>query len=205
MQNLVGLYSVPGTFFEKIVPPAPERLAELRLRARAYLPQMSHCQRCRADAAGLLHQGIGEGARSILLQAAAAPLEPEQDRPCVAAVSLDGVLVNQHLGQADELFIFRPGPDCGFQEVEVRTIPAPGDGAQRWAQLAGILHDCRAVLCSQAGLPPRQALESQGIAVVLMEGLIEQGLQAVYTGQTAQLGVHRSCHCSGRGEGAGCG
>lgn len=205
MQNLIGLYSVPGTFFEHVVPPEPDRMAALRLEARAYLPQMSHCQRCRADAVGLLHQGTSAEALSLLGQAAAAPLEPQHNRPYVAVASLEGVLVNQHLGQADEFFIFRPHTGGGFEEVEVRRGPAPGVGAQRWTQLADVLHDCRAVLCCQAGQPPREALEKQGIAVVLTEGLIEQGLQAVYSGQSVRMGVRPACHCSGRGDGTGCG
>jgi hypothetical protein len=48
-------------------------------------------------------------------------------------------------------------------------------------------------------------LEEYGIAVILMDGLIEQGLQAVYSGQTARLGVRRPCHCAGRPDRAGCG
>jgi nitrogen fixation protein NifB len=54
VHNFIPILPVPGTLFEDAVSPSPARMAEIRLRAREYLPQMSHCGRCRADAAGLL-------------------------------------------------------------------------------------------------------------------------------------------------------
>jgi nitrogen fixation protein NifB len=46
--------------------------------------------------------------------------------PYFPAAGLEGVLVNQHLGQADEFFVFRPRTGGGFEEVEIRPAPAPG-------------------------------------------------------------------------------
>ena len=77
-------------------------------------------------------------------------MEPDHDRPYVAAARYDGVLVNQHLGQADEFFLFRALPDGNFEEVEVRPAPDRSGGGERWTQLAQALHDCRAVLCVRA-------------------------------------------------------
>jgi nitrogen fixation protein NifB len=52
--NLIGLIPVAGTPLGRCPAPAPALLDRLRAEAEAFLPQMRHCARCRADAAGLL-------------------------------------------------------------------------------------------------------------------------------------------------------
>lgn len=52
--NPMPLYPVEGTPFEHIQTPDLKQLKALRRQARNYLPQMSHCARCRADAIGLI-------------------------------------------------------------------------------------------------------------------------------------------------------
>jgi nitrogen fixation protein NifB len=52
--NILPLYPVPQTAFSDIEEPSTRMLRAARSAALHYLPQMSHCQRCRADAAGLL-------------------------------------------------------------------------------------------------------------------------------------------------------
>jgi nitrogen fixation protein NifB len=54
VHNFIPVLPVPGTLFEGVGSPSPAEMAGIRLRAGKYLPQMSHCGRCRADAAGLL-------------------------------------------------------------------------------------------------------------------------------------------------------
>ena len=107
---------------------------------------------------------------------------PTEDRPCVAVATLEGVLVNQHLGEAEQLQVYRQ-QDGEFELVETRPAPPPGGGDQRWQQLAEVLHDCRALLVSSAGSSPVKVLGRRGIRVVMMEGLIEEGLEAVYAGR----------------------
>ena len=52
--NLIPLYPVAGTAFGVLKEPDAETMRQARARCSLYLPQMAHCQRCRADAAGLL-------------------------------------------------------------------------------------------------------------------------------------------------------
>jgi nitrogen fixation protein NifB len=54
LQNLIPLLPLPGTPLAHWPAPAPADMARLRRLAGHYLPQMHHCARCRADAAGLL-------------------------------------------------------------------------------------------------------------------------------------------------------
>ena len=54
LMNLIPLIPVAGTPLAGAGPPSPALIHRLRQEAGAYLPQMAHCRRCRADAAGLL-------------------------------------------------------------------------------------------------------------------------------------------------------
>lgn len=200
--NCVPLYPVPGTEFGSLSPPGKERVASIRAEVAKHLPIMEHCTRCRADAVGLLGESMPVPVELDLLRAAAPAGE---ERPCVAVATLEGVLVNQHLGEAMRLAVYCQAED-GFRLVETRPSPPPGSGQARWLALAKTLHDCRAVLVASAGDAPRKTLAGQGIKVVSMEGLIEEGLDAVYRGVEIRAPMRREHHCGSgcSGNGQGC-
>ena len=198
--NCVPLYPVKGTPFGELPSPPPDRVAAIRADVAQLLPIMSHCTRCRADAVGLLGEAMRPEFELALFSAASGPLDPAEDRPYVAVATLEGVLVNQHLGEADQLSIYAKEA-AGFRLVEQRRTPAAGSGPQRWADLAETLHDCRAVLVASAGQAPRQALVNRGIKLVMMEGLIDEGLDAVFAGNEIRAPLRRNHRC---GSGAGC-
>ncbi|NLX12650.1 MAG: radical SAM protein [Phycisphaerales bacterium] len=203
--NLMGLCHVPGTPFEQVVPPCDEEIGELRTEAGAILPQMLHCSRCRADAAGLIGGSMPEELLCCLQRVAAGPLEPEQERPYIAVASLEGVLVNQHLGEAKHLRIFeRIGPSA-FRLLEHRPTPPPGGGCERWRALSDRLHDCRALLCGGAGSSPVSTCAQSGLRVIVMEGLIEDALKTIYGGGMARAPLRKhTCGSGCSGNGTGC-
>ena len=124
---------------------------------------MEHCTRCRADAVGLLGEPMPRAVELALLQPPAVrAARPAEDRPCVAVATMEGVLVNQHLGEAYRLAIYGRGQH-GFELVETRPAPPPGGGRDRWLALAKTLHDCRALLVASAGEAPRSVLAEHGI------------------------------------------
>ncbi len=201
ISNCVPLYPVRGTALGGVAPPSPARLEAIRSAAAAYLPMMKHCTRCRADAVGLLGEPPPAYAELALMQAAAPPCDPR--RPYVAVATREGALVNQHLGEAERLAIFGQG-ESGFRLIETRPAPPSGGGPARWQDLAARLHDCRALLAASAGEAPRSVLTEEGIRVILMEGLIEEGLDAVYRGASVRspMRAHRcGSGCSGNGMG----
>ncbi len=205
--NCVPMYPVANTPLGNVPEPSPQLVAEARRQAGQYLPLMHHCTRCRADACGLLGEAPRDEQHACLQRAAAQPLVPTEDRPCVAVATLEGVLVNQHLGEAEQLQVYRQ-QDGEFELVETRPAPSPGGGVQRWQQLAEILNDCRALLVSSAGSSPVKVLGRRGIRVVMMEGLIEEGLEAVYTGRPVRAPLRREHRCDAGatcgGDGQGC-
>jgi nitrogen fixation protein NifB len=203
--NCVPLYPVAGTALAHIKPPSSQAMTELRAEAARYLAVMSHCTRCRADAVGLLGERVPPECELRLLSSAGLPLNPSEDRPHVAVATLEGTLVNQHLGEAEQLAIF--GRQNGaFVLVETRRTPLPGGGQQRWRELATVLKDCRALLVASAGESPRSVLTSSGVKVVIMEGLIEEGLEAIYRGVEirAPLRTQHRCGSGCAGSGLGC-
>ncbi len=52
--NIMPLYPTNGTVFGSLEEPSAALVGQARRQAEQFLPQMSHCSRCRADAAGLL-------------------------------------------------------------------------------------------------------------------------------------------------------
>ena len=103
--NCVPVYQTEGAAFGHLTSPASKQMAEIRKDAGRYLPQMTHCARCRADALGLLGDKPDPLWQARLARCAAAAVEqpevkpvPPPGRTFVAVASMEGVLVNQHLG-----------------------------------------------------------------------------------------------------------
>jgi nitrogen fixation protein NifB len=220
--NLIPLIPVKGTPLERAGSPDAATVAACRESAERYLPQLSHCKRCRADAAGILGSdfdlsAIAPGGPTP--DAANSPLRPCGRTPerltaaasLVAAVaSREGFFVNQHLGEADRLFIFRVEADGGIVSQGVRELPPGGNGAQRWADVADIISDSRILLVSGIGAPPRRALEAAGITVHVVEGLVSEALRAAAVGRDMAFMSKRPENCGsscsgGASRGCGCG
>jgi nitrogen fixation protein NifB len=203
--NCVPLYPVAETPFAEVESPSPQAVTAIRKEVAAHLPIMEHCTRCRADAVGLLGEAMRPEIEICLLQSAAAPLNPADDRPYVAVATHEGILVNQHLGEAERLAVFGRDKE-GFCLIEMRPTPPSGGGSQRWLAMAETLKDCRALLVASAGGAPRAVLATAGIEVIMMEGLIEEGLDAVYRGVPlrAPLRTQHRCGSGCAGSGLGC-
>lgn len=209
LMNLIALHPTAETAFGHLPEPGTAEMEALRSLAGRHLPQMRHCRRCRADAVGLLSCDRSRELAPRLSAHARTRPAPAADRPYVAVATREGFLVNSHLGEAAAFQIWGRVPE-GFRLVASRPAPPPGGGGKRWLDLAETLKDCRAVLVSGVGETPRAILEEAGVAPLVMEGLIEQGLAAVYGGRDpARFRKRRtkSCSrgCSGGGSGVGCG
>lgn len=196
--NCMPLDPVEGTEFASIPSPTDDAVAAIRQEAAQYLPVMEHCTR--ADASGILGEPMQADIESCLLQAASFLGHVEEKRPNVAVATLGGVLVNQHLGEAEQIAVYEK-TEGGFQLVEMRRTPPAGGGTQRWLDLAETLGDCRAILVASAGRTPRSVLAEQGIQVVMMEGPIEEGLDAVYRDVPVRSTLCKQHRCGG---GCGC-
>jgi nitrogen fixation protein NifB len=206
--NALPYYNTTETVFENIPEPDPVMVKEIQEEAGKLLPQMKHCARCRADAVGIIGEINTEEMMQKLAEASLMPKNPEEDRPYIAVASLEGVLINQHLGEADRFLVYALDEEkksCTL--VDSRTAPPPGGGKDRWEALAARLADCRALLVNSAGGSPQTVLNARGIEVMAMEGVIEEAVYGIFTGQNMKhlmkntLGHVCKSGCSGTGNG----
>ncbi len=203
VMNILPLRPVEHTPFGAIAQPDHELMQKVRWEASQNMEVVRHCAMCRADAAGRLGQNNPEAVHNLLQSIASMPLNPLEHRPYVAVASREGMLVNEHLGQANLLYVYNI-EDVSFPVVEIRNAPAAGTGINRWTEMADILHDCKALIVNQAGEPPKAALAEEGIKVIVTEGLIEQALMSIKNGMEP-LPVVNIKSCTGGGCGKGCG
>ncbi|MFH0753847.1 MAG: radical SAM protein [Candidatus Omnitrophota bacterium] len=201
--NCMAMIPSPGSAFGTLAAPTDAQHETARAEASQYLVQMRHCARCRADAVGIIGRTMDEQVINDLQACARLPLNPQDERPFVAVASVEGVLVNEHLGRAEEFYIYAR-KEAGFEWKESRRAPPAGGGDMRWKDMADVLKDCRAVLVNAAGKKPVDFLKSAGIEVVEMEGLIDQGLMHVYNG-AALPGKRMIKECSGKSCGSSAG
>lgn len=208
IQNCMSMYPNRDTPFERVPEPTPALMAQLQAQCGETIPQMKHCTRCRADAVGLLNDDRSEEFRECLTGCSQDRIEDSADRPYVAVATIEGVLVNQHLGEAERFQIWGQS-ESGFELVAEREAPSAGTGHVRWRELTHLLKDCRAVLISGIGQTPRQFLTETNIVPVEMNGLIRQGLETIYNGgniaalKARRRGITQGGCCSGQGGGCG--
>jgi nitrogen fixation protein NifB len=205
VMNCIPLYPAAGSNFEQLNPPAAEEVDRIRAQAEKYLPQMKHCARCRADAAGLIGAKMEAGVIKMLETAAKLPIKPQEERPYIAVATMEGLLVNQHLGEATWLHIFKT-TTAGIELVETRETPKPGGGVERWKALADSLKDCHTILVSGVGENPSKVLKDSGIKVYETEGMIETAVGYLLNGQEIpKKATVTKCGFSCKGDGLGCG
>ena len=189
--NCIPFFPNEGAKFANIEEPSKSDVTEIRKKAAEYIPQMYHCKRCRADAVGILGQENGCQINDKLQECAELPVILGETRPYVAVASQEGVLVNQKLGKAEELFIFGQRDNGEIYFVETRKTPEPGGGMNRWEELSEMLSDCRALLVAGIGDNPRMVLKKKKIDVLELDGMIEEAAEAVFEGHSTNFMVRR--------------
>jgi nitrogen fixation protein NifB len=205
LMNVLPLYPVEGSDFGDMDEPSCTQVEDMRSIAGEYVTQMRHCTRCRADAIGLLGEEDTEAKVLSLREFSKMPIMPDEGRPFVAVGSMEGVLVNQHLGESTHLWVFAQNGD-GFEHVDTRETPKSGGGDTRWRELGRILTDCSTLLVSGVGETPKTILDASGVHVIEMEGMIQPTLEAIYNGEEvkATRPIKKRCGSDCAGDGMGC-
>jgi nitrogen fixation protein NifB len=124
--NCMAMFPNVNTPFAEIPQPDKKTMTAIRDTAEQYLPQMRHCTRCRADAVGLLGEDRTDEFRGCLSACSTIAIPPGELRPYVAVASQEGILINQHLGEARSFQIWES--PCRFLPAGRR---APGPGQRR--------------------------------------------------------------------------
>ena len=206
--NCIPIYSVEKTPFYTIQPPSNKKVAEIRKKASKHIKQMNHCTRCRADAVGLLDEDtfLDEDINSDIMLPESEKIT-STERPYIAVASMEGVLVNQHLGEADKLLIYKSENGTTVL-VEKRDTPSPGGGIERWKQLGVMLKDCNSLLVNGIGINPEQVLTESGLKIFVLDGVIDEAVKRVMDGTDISHLIKRKkfvCGAECAGNSAGCG
>ncbi len=230
--NIMPLLPTAGTPFAAIPEPDRRVIQNARSIASRHLPQMTHCSRCRADAVGMI--GEENRQKDIdLLQIAASPakppfgpstptplrvhsghsqqgfselrIKPTQERPYVAVASRDGAMINQHLGEATQVSIYKADANRSTL-VDTRHIATDASGAARWLSIITQLSDCCGILVSGAGAVPRKIFAHYGITVAITDCSINEFLKAIaMEGDLSQITKQSfSCGTSCTSDASGC-
>ncbi|PHR29092.1 MAG: nitrogen fixation protein NifB [Desulfotalea sp.] len=205
--NAMAMFPNVNTLFGNIEQPGKKMMEKIRSSAERYLPQMRHCTRCRADAVGLLDDDRTAEFRSCIRSCSTLKPMLAAERHYVAVATEEGVLINQHLGEARIFHIWEKDGET-FRKIEERKGPAAQGGIKRWHQLAKILGDCRAVLVSGIGKTPYDILAKAGVTPIEAVGFIEEGLRIVYENRETSALRGRRIACADAtctGSGGGCG
>ena len=204
--NCIPFYPNDGSVFSNMKEPSKEVVRKIRKKASKYIPQMYHCARCRADAIGILGEESNAEFIKKLRECSELPEIYDDKRPYVAVATLEGALVNQKLGKAEELFIYGM-KDEQITFIESRKTPEAGQGVKRWEQLAETIDDCRALLVNGIGHNPREVISGKGIDVLELDGMIDEAVEAVFEGYSMNYMIKRdvdACNRPCEGTGMGC-
>ncbi len=198
--NPMAMIPVEGAVFENLEEPDAGEILLIRSQAAKHISVMTHCRRCRADAAGLLGEENAPDAEELLRAASQMPLSSGADRPCIAVTSREGMLINSHLGESFDVLIFEK-KERRYEYREKRALPASGT-VNRWELVSAILRDCSHLLTNGIGGPPQAVLEREGIECLELEGIIELALSNIHSGMNPNFMKRRiKKFCDGAGGG----
>lgn len=184
--NIMQMIPVKGTGFEHVEPISNKELQVIRKGCEEIMPQMYHCQHCRADAVGTLDHDISidiKGFAEEKKEIKAKEQEKTVEKTRVAVASKSGLIVDTHFGQAKEFYIY------DYQAGEVRYVEKrsveqycngkEGCGIQedKMTQIFLALEGCDAVIAMRTGTEPQRKLAEQGIASIDTYDRIEDAVK----------------------------
>ncbi len=178
MTNIMPLIPAGGSAFGHLPQTSHKDVSAMRERCQEFLPQMKHCQQCRADAIGLLTQDRsaefrGEpacpgGGCADKSSEAPNPVKPFR----VAVTSKYLRLVDQHFGHAERFLIYETDGKTN-RLIEQRQTSKYCSGneyceteEEMKLELVKNLGDCDAVVTMRLGAQARARLLTQGIEAI---------------------------------------
>lgn len=217
--NCMPYFPNEGANLSHLEEPSKAMMNSIRKKAMAHIPQMTHCKRCRADAVGLLDDPLNTHLMDRLKYHATTPIPfptakgkaPEAparapERKYLAVATREGVLINQHLGEARRLSIYDISGEAPVM-IEKRRLPVPGGQDLRWQGVARTIADCHTLLVSGIGQNPKAILREAGMDILEINGMIDMVLTAIKNQENIShllVREHKGCGEGCRGTGTGC-
>lgn len=172
--NIMQLVPAKGARFEGVEKLKKKELNEIRKKCSQYINQMYHCQRCRADAIGLLNQD-----RSILFR--------NTGDFVFAIASESGEIIDQHFGKAKRFLIYKYS-DGEIKQIDKRPInqyctgiDECNDRSEKFNNILNALKGCDGVISLRIGNEPKKKLQENNIKSFeiynTLEGAIKKAIQ----------------------------
>lgn len=180
--NIMQMIPVEGSAFQDIEPISNKRLQELRKQCGEIMPQMYHCQHCRADAVGTLNDDKSIQLKGFLK-------EEQKETPPVhqtyrfAVASKSGVIVDTHFGHAREFYLYDYLDGevrfAGKRKVEqyCRGEESCGEKEDNIERIIAALNGCNGVIAMRIGMEPKRKLAQRGITPVNTYDMIEDAVK----------------------------
>lgn len=198
--NIMPLIPASGSAFEHLPQTSTKELNALRDVCQLDIHQMRHCQQCRADAIGLLHEDRSQEFRMCNRPADNHTAKPRSKKLYqIAVTSKHGKLVDQHFGHATQFLIFR-GDGQEFQLYETRAVNQYCSGMSECDaedadngrdKIIEALQDCNAVLTMRIGYHAKTRLHNKGIYILEYCDTVETGLRYAVS-QIAELPLRQA-------------
>lgn len=153
---------IPQARFSNIKEPGKEQLENLQAACGEHIDVINHCQRCRSDAVGLITD--------------------KTMNKLFAVASSDGLLVDQHFGHANKLYIYSASnSEIKFKKaVDIEPYCSNNcDSDRKMKSLIEKINSCSYLLCLRIGHSPVSKLKNAGIRPVETYGKIEEVVMAI--------------------------
>lgn len=179
--NIMQMIPVEGSAFEAIEPIPNKHLQEIRKECEKIMPQMYHCQHCRADAVGTLTDDKSIELKGFLNKEK--EILPVHKIYRFAVASKSGVIVDTHFGQAREFYLY-DYLDGEVRFVGKRTIEKYCEGGEtsnenenKIDRIIAALNGCSGVITMRIGMEPKKKLAQHGITSVNTYDVIEDAIK----------------------------
>lgn len=168
LHNIMPLISDPshGTFFGLSGQrgPTEEEVATARQASGNFMPQMTHCQQCRADAVGTLGGGCSSESN-----------EQDKSTYTIAVARDNNDQLSIHFGHARQFEIYQYQlSNSTFSLIERRNVDLYCNGANDCDEnidskdaIIEAVSDCDYILCARIGISPWKMLEQRGVTPVV--------------------------------------
>jgi len=179
--NIMQMIPVKGSIFEDMLLVNKKEVMQMRIKCEPHLKQMLHCKQCRADAIGTLDKDVSFDFRQGNKKQATVA---EQAMQRIAVATTNGILVDQHFGQAKEFYIYESdGVSVKFLEKR-EVIPYCTGSAEcdvatedKIESIIKTIKECGVVLALRIGASPSKRLTAMGIKSITTYDRIEDAVR----------------------------
>ena len=179
--NIMQMIPVKGSIFEDMPLVNKKEVMQMRIKCEQHLKQMLHCKQCRADAIGTLDNDISFDFRQGKRQQT---IVTEQTMKRIAVATSNGILVDQHFGQAKEFYIYE-SDGVSVKFIEKREVMPYCKGSaecdfaaeDRIERIIKTIKECGAVLALRIGDSPSKRLTAMGIRSITTYDRIEDAVR----------------------------